>query len=482
MRLVASPRSSLQASTPLLALLVDDARFTSLPGGALGEQAVRLRRRGVFEGAPRKTLLLHADGSRGAQALLLVGLGPAGEVGAEDVRRAAAIVVNQASELGARSVTLGFAGKLAPDATRLRAVAEGAGLAGYRYPGRKPESKPPATVRVVAGTRGASAELKAGQVLAEGTNLVRGLGDLPGNAVTPRHLANTARKVCREGKLRCKVHGRSALERMRMGGILAVNQGSAEEPFLIEMEYRPARYKATLCVVGKGLTFDSGGISIKPAANMDEMKYDMCGGGATIGLMQAVARLRPKGLRVIGIVGTTENMPGPSAYKPGDVVKTASGRTIEVLNTDAEGRVVLADALHHATRFRPDAIVDLATLTGAIVISLGHEAAGLFCEDDRLAGRLLDASGRTGERVWRMPTYAEYDEQIKSKVADVKNTGGRPAGSCTAARFLFQFSGDVPHAHLDIAGTAWNVRKRDYLGDGGTGFGVRLLYDVIENW
>jgi leucyl aminopeptidase len=175
-------------------------------------------------------------------------------------------------------------------------------------------------------------------------------------------------------------------------------------------------------------------------------------------------------------------MPGPSAYKPGDVVKTASGRTIEVLNTDAEGRVVLADALHHATGFRPDAIVDMATLTGAIVISLGHEAAGLFCEDDRLAGRLLDASARTGERVWRMPTYAEYDEQIKSRVADVKNTGGRPAGACTAARFLFQFSGDVPHAHLDIAGTAWNVRKRDYLGDGGTGFGVRLLYDVIENW
>jgi leucyl aminopeptidase len=482
MRLVASPRTALDASTPLLALLVDDARLASLPGGSLGERAVALRRRGVFEGGMRKTLLLHADGTRGPRALLLVGLGPAKAVTTEDARRAAAIVVHQAADLGLRSVTLGFAGKLEPDAAMLQAVGEGALLAAYRYPGKKSESKPPATLKVAGGGRGAAPALRVGQVLGECTNHVRELGDLPGNTATPRYLANTARKVAREGKLRCRVYGKAALKRMRMGGILAVNQGSTEEPFLIEMEYKPARYKATLCVVGKGLTFDSGGISIKPAAAMDEMKYDMCGGAATIGLMRAVAQLKPKGVRVIGIVGTTDNMPGPAAYKPGDVVKTASGKTIEVLNTDAEGRVVLADALHHATGFKPDAIVDMATLTGAIVISLGNEAAGLFCKDDRLSERLLASSERTGERVWRMPTYAEYDELIKSRVADIKNTGGRGAGSCTAAQFLFHFTDDIPHAHLDIAGTAWNVRKRDYLGDGGTGFGVRLLYDAISNW
>jgi leucyl aminopeptidase len=482
MRLVASPRSALDASTPLLALLVDDARFSELPGGALGGQAVALRRRGVFEGGRRKTLLLHADGGRGPRALLLVGLGPVKELSAEDMRRAAAIVVNQASELGLKTATLGFAGKLAPDASALQAVAEGAAMAAYRYPGKQAESKPPAALKVASGVRGAAGALRTGQVLGECANLTRELGDLPGNTVTPRHLANTARKVAREGGLRCRVHGKAALKRMRMGGILAVNRGSVEEPFLIEMEYKPARYKTTLCVVGKGLTFDSGGISIKPAANMDEMKYDMCGGGATIGLMRAVAELKPKGVRVIGIVGTTDNMPSGSAYKPGDVVKTAHGKTIEVLNTDAEGRVVLADALFHATRFKPDAIVDMATLTGAIVIALGNEAAGLFCKDNKLSQRLVEASERSGERVWPMPTYPEYDELIKSRVADIKNTGGRGAGSCTAAQFLFHFTGDVPHAHLDIAGTAWNVRKRDYLGEGGTGFGVRLLYDAIANW
>ncbi|MHC5209372.1 MAG: leucyl aminopeptidase [Planctomycetota bacterium] len=483
MRLVASPPTTLNASTPLLALLVDDARFTKLPGGALGERAVGLRRRGTFEGGARKTLLLHAEGARGPRALLLVGLGPAKKVGAEELRRAAAIVVNKASEMGLRSATLGFAGKLSPDASQLQAVAEGAAMAAYRYPGKKvDDNKPPASLKVASGVRGAASALRAGQVLGEASNLARELGDLPGNTATPRYLANAARKVCREGKLRCRVYGKAALKRMRMGGILAVNQGTSEEPFLVEMEYKPARYKTTLCVVGKGLTFDSGGISIKPSAAMDEMKYDMCGAGATIGLMRAVARLKPKGVRVIGIVGTTDNMPGPAAYKPGDVVKTANGKTIEVLNTDAEGRVVLADALHHATRFKPDAIVDMATLTGAIVISLGNEAAGLFCKDDKLSKRLVAASERTGERVWPMPTYPEYDELIKSRVADIKNTGGRGAGSCTAAQFLFHFTGDIPHAHIDIAGTAWNVRKRDYLGEGGTGFGVRLLYDAIANW
>ncbi|HZL99894.1 MAG TPA: leucyl aminopeptidase [Planctomycetota bacterium] len=482
MRLLARPRSEVQRPTPLLVLLVDDGPLRELPGGELGRRAVALRGRKVFEGGRGKSLLLHADGAGGARALLLVGLGTLKSVAADDWRRAGAIAVNQAAELKAGRLVIGWAGKLDPDAAALQALAEGAVMAGYRYSGKQAESTPPAQVAVATSARGAAAALRTGQVLGESANLVRELGDGPGNTVTPRHLANTARRLARAGGLRCRVHGKAALRRLKMTAILAVNQGSAQEPFLIEMEYRAPRARRTLCIVGKGLTFDSGGISIKPADKMEEMKYDMCGAGAVLGLMRALSILKPKGLRVIGIVGTTENMPGPAAYKPGDVVRAANGKTIEVINTDAEGRVVLADAIHHATRFQPEAIVDLATLTGAIVVSLGSEAAGLFCKDDRLAGRLLAASARTDERLWRMPTYDEYGDKIKSKVADIKNSSGREAGSCTAAQFLFHFSGDIPHAHLDIAGTAWNQRRREWCAEGGTGFGVRLLYDALTHW
>ena len=482
MRLLARPRTELQKATPLLALLVDDGPLRDLPGGELGRRAAALRARKAFEGARGKTLLLHADGAGGARALLLVGMGPAGKSVADDWRKAGALAVNQAADLKAARVTIGCAGKLEPDAAALQALAEGAVMAGYRYSGKKSESAPPAQVTVAGATRGAAEALQVGLVLGESVNLVRELGDGPGNVVTPRHLATVAQRVSREGGLRCRVHGRAALRRLKMTALMAVNQGSAQEPFLVEMEYKAPRARRTICIVGKGLTFDSGGISIKPADKMEEMKYDMCGAGTVLGLMRALSILEPPGLRVVGIFGTTENMPGPAAYKPGDVVRAANGKTIEVINTDAEGRVVLADAIHYATRFEPEAIVDLATLTGAIVVSLGSEAAGLFCRDDKLAGRLLAASERTDERIWRMPHFDEYGDKIKSKVADIKNSSGREAGSCTAAQFLFHFSDGIPHAHLDIAGTAWNQRRREWCPEGGTGFGVRLLYDALTNW
>lgn len=482
MRLTVAPRAALDSATPLAALLIDGERPAGMPAGPLYARAARLLERKAFKPERRKTLLLHADGDGGPRALLLVGLGPARDVTGEDLRRAAAIAVNAAAELGARELVLALAGTLRPTDERLQALGEGAVLAVYRYSEKAPETTPPAELRLVAEGRAARKALAVAAALGEATNLVRHLGDLPGNRCPPRHLAETARRIARRGGLRCKVHGRQALERLGMGGLLAVNQGSAEEPFLVELEYAPARPRATLCVVGKGLTFDSGGISIKPAEKMEEMKYDMCGAAAVLGLMQALSVLRPKGVRVVGIFATTENMPGPAAYKPGDVVATASGKTIEVVNTDAEGRVVLADALHHAAGFKPDAIVDLATLTGAMVIALGSEAAGLFCRDDALAERLLASSRRTGERLWRMPTYEDYAERIKSRWADVKNSSGREAGACTAAQFLFHFSGGIPHAHLDIAGTAWDSRRRDWHVEGGTGFGVRLLYDAVAHW
>ncbi len=482
MRLTAAPRKALSSAAPLVALLVDGDKLSGAPAGRLYERAGRLLARKTFKPEKRKTLLLHADEDGGPRALLLVGTGPARDVTGEDLRRVGAMAVNCAAELGAKDLVLAGGGALRLGEERLQALGEGALLAGYRYSEKPAETTPPAEVRVVSDLRGARKALAVAQALGDAANLVRHLGDLPGNRCPPRHLAETARKVARRGGLRCKVHGKEALQRLKMGGILSVNQGSAEEPFLVELEYRPARPRATLCVVGKGLTFDSGGISIKPADKMEDMKYDMCGAAAVIGLLQALGELKPKGLRVIGIFGTTENLLGPAAYKPGDIVVTASGKTIEVINTDAEGRVVLADALHHAAQFKPDAIVDLATLTGAMVIALGSEAAGLFCQDDALAERLLAAGRRTGERLWRMPTYAEYGEKIKSHWADIKNSAGREAGSCTAAQFLFHFSAGLPHAHLDIAGTAWDGRKRDYHIEGGTGFGVRLLYDVVVNW
>ncbi len=483
MRLSVARANALTAAGPLVAVLVDKGRSAELPGGELGERAAGLLSRKAFVAERRKTHVLHAEGRGGPRALLLVGMGKAGKVTAEDYRRAAAQVVNEAAALGANRVAVATAGKIRFDATTLAAFGEGAVLAGYRYPRRKADTKPPASVAVVTtGVRGAAGLLKTARATAEGTNLARELGDLPGNICTPRHLVNTSRKLSRDGGLRCKIYGKKDLQRMKMGGILAVNQGSAEDPFLIEMDYKPRTVKRTVCIVGKGLTFDSGGISIKPSAGMEEMKYDMCGAAATIGLMQAVAALKPSGVRVIGIVGTTDNMPGGRAYKPGDVVTTASGKTIEVINTDAEGRVVLSDALHHATKFKPDAIIDLATLTGAIVVALGHEVAGLFCRDDGLARRLVKAGERTDEPLWRMPTLEVYDEAIKSRWADIKNSAGRAAGSCTAASFLFNFTDGYDHAHIDIAGAAWGARKRDYYNEGATGFGVRMLYDAIANW
>jgi leucyl aminopeptidase len=483
MRLRAVNATSMSGNLPLLVLLVDKSKISSLPGGELGRRAAALaRRKEVFEGESRKTLLLHAEARGGPRALLLIGMGKAAAVQADDFRRAGAIAVRQAMSLKISSVTVGVSGKLILDADSLAALGQGAVLAGYRYPRKKSDPKPPDTVSIVVGFKGASRVLKAAGALAEGANLARELGDLPGNIATPKHLADTARKLGRSDALRCKVYDKKALQRMKMGGILAVNQGSAKPPFLLELDYHPAGARKTLCVVGKGLTFDAGGISIKPAGGMEEMKYDMCGAATVLGLMQALAVLKPKGLRVIGIVGTTENMVGAAAYKPGDVITTASGTTIEVINTDAEGRVVLADALHHATKFKPDAIIDLATLTGAIVVALGHEAAGLFCRDDALADKIEAAAERTDERVWRMPTWSEYDDLIKGRFGDIKNSAGRWAGSCTAAQFLFHFTGDYPHAHIDVAGAAWGARKRDYYVDGATGFGVRLLYDLITNW
>ena len=270
-----------------------------------------------------------------------------------------------------------------------------------------------------------------------------------------------------------------------MGGILAVGGGSARPPRLVVLEHRPGRKRPkppTVCLVGKGITFDSGGISIKPSQGMEEMKHDMCGAAAVIGAMRAVAELSLP-LHVVGVIGAAENLPSGTAYRPGDVVETSAGKTIEIVNTDAEGRVVLSDALHYArTAFEPDAMIDLATLTGACMVALGPWASGLFGNDERLIERVRAAGEACGEKAWPMPLYDEHRKAVKSTIADVKNSAGRDAGASTAAAFLAHFVGSTPWVHLDIAGTGWTSTPHPYQIRGGTGVGVRLLVEMLRRW
>lgn len=359
----------------------------------------------------------------------------------------------------------------------------------YRYDAwiSKKDSEPSAPVRclfIAPPTLDARAVRRVaaeGEVIADAVRTVRDLGNAPGNEITPESLGDRARAMASETGVKCTVYDMRAIERLKMGGLLAVNQGSDKEPRFIVLEYEPAKKaKKTVCLVGKGITFDSGGISIKPAEKMEEMKYDMCGAAAVIATLGAVARLRLP-VRVIGLIPSTENLPSGSAYKPGDIVRTRSGKTVEVVNTDAEGRVILADALDYAGRYKPDHLLDFATLTGACVVALGHEATGLFANDDALAQKLIESGERVGERLWRLPEWDEYKEYIRSDWADVKNSGGRWGGASTAAVFLKEFVACPSWAHLDIAGTAWTDRDTGREGKGATGVGVRMAIDFLES-
>jgi leucyl aminopeptidase len=389
---------------------------------------------------------------------------------------------------------------ISPDGTSARAlgqaIAEGMHLGLYRYDRFKSDQDGDAPREIDQATVLASdadqlAELGAGvsdgDRLAAATVIARDLATGPANLVTATYLGERASAIAREYGLAAQIYGKKELEDMGCGGILAVNQGSAEPPVMGALRYDCGQPGAkTLAVVGKGITFDTGGISIKPADNMHYMRHDKSGACAVIGFMQAAATLQLP-VNVLGVFGATDNMPSGSAYRPGDVIKSYSGKYMEILNTDAEGRVVLADALAYAVEQQPDAIVDLATLTGACVMALGHVCSGLFSNDDALASGLTAAGETSGERLWRMPLWDEYREQIKAPLGDIKNTGGRPAGAITAAWFLANFVGDVPWAHLDIAGTAWaegswTVVPPYVQRDLATGVGVRLLTYFARSW
>jgi leucyl aminopeptidase len=294
-------------------------------------------------------------------------------------------------------------------------------------------------------------------------------------------LADRAKELAKKHGFKCNVLMSDQIKRLNMGAFLAVAQGSHQPPRFIILEYRGAGGSQPLALVGKAITFDSGGISIKPWEGMDEMKDDMSGGAAVLGAMCAAAMLKLP-VNLVGLIPSTENLPGGGAYKPGDVLRSMSGITIEVISTDAEGRLILSDALAYAARYKPAAIVDLATLTGACIIALGHINTGMMGNNDDLMEKIEDASKKTAEKVWRLPMDDEYAEQIKSDIADVKNVGGRPAGTITAALFLKKFVGETPWVHLDIAGTAWSKEGKPYIPKGATGVGVRLLTQLARDW
>lgn len=324
---------------------------------------------------------------------------------------------------------------------------------------------------------------RVGEIMVRAVQLARDLGNRPGNVATPRHLAETAQEIAGETGLRCEIFDEEQMRELGMGVVLGVAQGSEEPASFIVLEHNAGRDDLdTIVFAGKGLTFDTGGISIKQSKGMENMKFDMMGGAAVLGAMQAVGELDLP-LHVVGLVPATENMPGGAADKPGDVLTALNGKTIEVINTDAEGRLILADGLSYAQRFAPDAVIDLATLTGAAMVALGRYATGMFTNDEALAGRLSAAAEATGERVWLLPLFDEHKEEVESDVADVKNVGkGRFGGASIGAAFLSNFVGDYPWVHLDIAPTGWTDEAKGYTTKGATGVGVRLLVRFLQDW
>ncbi|HEY3928929.1 MAG TPA: leucyl aminopeptidase [Candidatus Koribacter sp.] len=371
----------------------------------------------------------------------------------------------------------------------IKAIAEGAVIANtdynYYHSDRKTQQIDELTILVPASADSKALEqaAKQGQIIGESQNFTRDLVNEPGNRMTPTILGERAKKVCAEVGLACEVFGADKLHELKMGAFWSVSQGSDEPPALIVMKYEPAGapQSPVLGLVGKGITFDTGGISIKPADGMEKMKYDMAGGAAMIGTMRAIALLKPN-VRVIGIVCAAENMPGGKAQKPGDVQIAMSGKSIEVINTDAEGRLVLADGLHYAKQLGATHLVDAATLTGACMVALGGINAGIFANDEDYFNRFTKALKKSGEKMWRLPVDDEYKELIKSPIADIKNTGGRYGGAITAAMFLKEFVGDTPWIHLDIAGVAWQEKALPWLAEGPSGIAVRSIIELVRSF
>ena len=445
---------------------------------------------GDFKGKKDETLLLYSGGRIAARRILVVGLGKQKDFNIEAVRQAsgAAARALQGKVTSVSSVIHGTgAGGLQVDAAA-QAVAEATALACYRFDHyrsskRKANRIGKLTVvetdesKLTAARRG----IRTGATIAAAVCTARDLANHPGSQATPAYLARTARRIARANGMTCTVIDEAGMKKLGMGAILAVSQGSSEPARFVILEHNKKAGGRPLVLVGKGITFDSGGLSIKSGSGMEEMKFDMCGAAAVIGAMQAISTLKLNHY-VVGLIACSENLLDGRSFKPGDVLTALNGKTIEIKNTDAEGRLVLADALSYAARYKPAAAVDLATLTGACVVALGNHCSGMMGNDETLAGKVQAAGEATGERVWPLPLWPEYREQIKSDIADMKNTGGREGGAITAAALLAEFAEPYPWVHLDIAGTAWNGGSKSYIPKGGVGVGVRLLTQLARDW
>ncbi|MDE2964249.1 MAG: leucyl aminopeptidase [Acidobacteriota bacterium] len=476
--------------TALLALPVTDKGLGDglarrLDRQLKGRLAVLVKRSG-FVARRGSSLLAATHGAIPAEHVLLVGLGKHEEEGLHAWRMAGAVTAKEGGRVWADEAIF----MLPPDQQTesvVGAVAEGALLNAYRFTRYRSNDKQKGRLRTLVLGRTASGRnaalaraLRNARLSASAVCLARDLVNEPPSTATASYLSEQATAHCRGEGLKVEVWDKKKIERMKLAGLLAVNQGSREEPRFIHMRYRPkGRPQRKVALVGKGITFDSGGLSLKPARSMETMKIDMAGAAAVIGVMSVLPELAPD-VEVLGLVPTTDNLPDGGAQKPGDVIRYLNGKTVEVMNTDAEGRLILADALLLAAREKPDCMINLATLTGACIVALGNEVAGLFSNDDELAGKLIQCSRDAGESLWQLPLTPEYREDIKSQVADIKNVGGGSAGAITAALFLQEFVGETPWAHLDIAGPAFTAKGHVVCPKGGTGFGVRTLLNLLS--
>ncbi len=478
------------------AIIVNLFEGVKKPGGATGavDQALgglisHAIAQGEFRGKAGTTLLLHTQGKLKAERVLVAGLGKQEDLDLESVRSLSGQALRLLRRHGCRRIGTilhgtGVGGLNVKEAAD--AITEGALLGLYtfdRYKKKEDDHKPVQALTLLVRDREQVADARAGaatgQIIARAVALARDMVNEPSNNLTPQDLAARARAVAKAGKLTCQVFERRQLQRMGMGAFLGVGQGSGRPPVLIVLSYRKGRgKKPNLALVGKGVTFDSGGISIKPSEGMEQMKGDMAGGAAVIAAMGAIAQLKPA-INVTGIVPACENLPSGSALKPGDVLRAMDGKTIEVVNTDAEGRLILADALCYVRKLGCERVVDAATLTGACVVALGSVRSGAFANNQEWMDRVRTAADAVGEKIWQMPMDKEYDEQISSDVADIKNIGGRKGGAVTAAKFLARFVGETPWVHLDIAGTAQADKEKGYTPKGATGVPVKTLVRVV---
>jgi leucyl aminopeptidase len=432
-----------------------------------------------FGGRAEETITVLGDSPR---KITLIGIGKGDAITLRGVRQGLFTAAKIAKKHRNANIAV-----VAPfDDISPRVIADYLAAADYKYDAyitvKKEDKRIPITATLITphdAKQAKQIETEA-QAIADGIRTVRDLGNGPGNLITPARLAQRAEEVAKDVGVKCTVYDKKAIEKMKMGGLLAVNRGSHEEPRFVVLEYAPRRAKQHVALVGKGITFDSGGISIKPADRMEEMKFDMCGAAAVIGTIEAAAKLALP-VKVTGIFASTENLPGGGAYKPGDIITMMSGKTVEIVNTDAEGRMILGDALHYASNLQPDHLIDYATLTGACVVALASEASGLFSNNDELARKLIECGERVGDRLWRLPEWDDYKDLIRSEWADMKNSGGRWGGAITAALFLKEFVDCPSWAHLDIAGTAYMEHETPREARGATGAGVRVTIEFLES-